>query len=41
MRRMVGLEDGIVDALFRFTRPLSGAYFWCPPMQDGKLKLPA
>lgn len=39
MRRMVGLEDGIVDALFRFTRPLSGAYFWCPPMQDGKLAL--
>jgi porphyrinogen peroxidase len=39
MRRMVGLEDGIVDALFRFTRPLSGAYFWCPGMKDGKLDL--
>ena len=40
MRRMVGLDDGIVDALFRFTRPLSGAYFWCPPVKGGKLQLP-
>ncbi len=40
MRRMVGLDDGIVDALFRFTRPLSGAYFWCPPIKGGKLQLP-
>ncbi|WP_374476383.1 Dyp-type peroxidase [Zoogloea sp.] len=40
MRRMLGLEDGIVDALFRFTRPVSGAYFWCPPMVGGKLALP-
>jgi len=40
MRRMLGLEDGIVDALFRFTRPVSGAYFWCPPMVAGKLQLP-
>lgn len=41
MRRMVGLDDGIVDALFRFTRPLSGAYFWCPPVKGGRLQLPA
>lgn len=39
MRRMIGLEDGIVDALFRFTRPVSGAYFWCPGMEGGKLKI--
>lgn len=32
LRRMVGAEDGIVDHLFRFTRPVSGSYFWCPPM---------
>jgi len=30
--RMIGLEDGIVDALFRFTHPLSNAYYWCPPV---------
>ena len=34
--RMLGLEDGITDALFRFTRPVSGAYYWCPPMRDGR-----
>lgn len=37
LRRMVGLEDGIVDALFDFTRPVTGATFWCPPLQDGRL----
>ena len=39
LQRMVGAEDGIVDALFNFTRPISGAYYWCPPMKDGKLDL--
>lgn len=39
LRRMVGLEDGISDALFRFTRPVSGSYFWCPPLVDGRLAL--
>lgn len=32
MRRMAGADDGIVDALFRFTRPVSGAACWCPPL---------
>lgn len=40
-RRMTGLEDGIVDALFQFTRPLSGAYFWCPPQSGDRLDLRA
>ncbi len=35
LKRMSGAEDGIVDGLFRFTRPLTGAYFWCPPMRAG------
>lgn len=39
LRRMAGLEDGISDALFKFTRPLTGAYFWCPPMHDGRLDI--
>jgi deferrochelatase/peroxidase EfeB len=38
---VVGAEDGIVDALFRFTRPVSGSYFWCPPMKNGRLDLRA
>ncbi|HPU81139.1 Dyp-type peroxidase [Accumulibacter sp.] len=41
LRRMLGIEDGIVDALFKFTRPQSGAYFWCPPMRKGRLDLSA
>ncbi len=41
LKRMAGLEDGIPDALFRFSRPVSGAYYWCPPVQDGRLDLSA
>jgi len=39
MRRMVGLEDGIADALFKFSRAVTGGYYWCPPIQGGKLDL--
>jgi putative iron-dependent peroxidase len=39
LRRMVGADDGITDALFKFTRPVSGAYFWCPAMRRGRLDL--
>jgi len=41
LRRMVGAEDGIVDALFTFTRPISGNYFWCPPVKHNHLDLRA
>lgn len=41
LRRMSGAEDGIRDALFGFTRPLTGAFFWCPPVADGALDLSA
>jgi len=41
LRRMAGIEDGIADALFRFTRPVTGSYFWCPPVRHGKLDLRA
>lgn len=37
--RMMGLEDGITDALFKFTRPITGSYFWCPALRDGRLDL--
>ncbi len=39
MRRMVGEEDGITDALFTFSRPVSSAYYWCPPESGGRLDL--
>lgn len=41
MQRMLGNDDGIVDALFAFTRPVTGSYFWCPPVKDGMLDLTA
>ena len=41
LRRMLGKEDTVTDALFTFTRPVSGAYFWCPPVKAGKLDLSA
>jgi len=39
LKRMLGNEDSIRDGLFTFTRPIGGAYFWCPPVKDGKLDL--
>ena len=39
MRRMAGYDDGQTDALFGFSKPVSGAYLWCPPMLDGRLDL--
>ena len=39
LTRMVGLEDSVSDALFKFTQPVSGAYYWCPPVKDGRLDL--
>ena len=41
LKRMAGLEDGTPDALFRFSRPVTGAYYWCPPVQDDRLDLSA
>lgn len=37
--RMVGLEDGITDALFTFTHPEDTRYLWCPPLKQGHLDL--
>ena len=39
MRRMAGQEDGIVDAMFRISNPVSGSYLWCPPLAQGRLDL--
>lgn len=41
LRRMVGLDDGVVDALLRFSSARSGGYYWCPPLADGQLALTA
>lgn len=39
MRRMAGHDDGITDAMFKISKPVTGAYFWCPPMREGRLDL--
>ena len=39
LARMVGKEDGVTDGLFRFSRPLTGAFYWCPALKGGKLDL--
>lgn len=41
LRRMAGLDDDVVDALFRMSKPVTGAYFWCPPLRGGRLDLQA
>jgi putative iron-dependent peroxidase len=41
IRRMAGLDDGITDGLFTFSHPLSGGFYWVPPVRDGKVDLSA
>ena len=41
LRHMGGADDGIVDALFSFTTPVTGSFFWCPPIKNGALDLSA
>ena len=41
LRRMAGLDDGITDGLFTFSHPLTGAYYWVPPVRTGKVDLSA
>jgi putative iron-dependent peroxidase len=41
LHRMVGLDDGVVDGLFGFTRPVTGGYYWCPPQENGRIVLSA
>lgn len=39
LHRMSGLEDGVIDALYRFSTPLTGGYYWCPPLNAQGLDL--
>jgi putative iron-dependent peroxidase len=39
MRRMLGLEDGLVDNVFTISKPTTGSYYWCPPVDEsGRLQ---
>jgi putative iron-dependent peroxidase len=35
----MAIEDGVADALFAFSRPVTGGYYWCPPIARGQLDL--
>jgi porphyrinogen peroxidase len=39
LKRMSGAEDGVIDGLFSFSRPVGGGYYWCPPVRRGLLAL--
>lgn len=39
LAHMIGEDDGIVDALFRFSRPVTGGHYWCPPRRADGLDL--
>ncbi len=39
LRRMAGLEDGVLDGLLSFTRAVSGGYYFCPPLDGDQLDL--
>jgi porphyrinogen peroxidase len=40
LKRMCGAEDGIVDGLFSFTRPIGGGFYWCPSVENDTVRLP-
>lgn len=31
LNRMIGGEDEIIDRIFEFSKPITGAHYWCPP----------
>lgn len=39
LNRMTGQDDGVTDALFHISKPITGAFFWCPPLRDGRVDL--
>lgn len=39
LERMTGAKDGTTDAMFRFSRPITGSYHWCPPVANKRLDL--
>jgi putative iron-dependent peroxidase len=39
MRRMAGVDGDLTDGLFQFSRPVTGGYYWCPPVAGGRLDL--
>ena len=38
LARMVGADDGITDAVFKMSKPVTGSFFWCPPVVGGEIR---
>jgi porphyrinogen peroxidase len=38
LARMVGADDGITDTVFKMSKPITGSFFWCPPVANGEIK---
>jgi putative iron-dependent peroxidase len=41
LESMAGVKDGVRDALTRYTRPLTGSYYFVPSLDDLKAWTPA
>lgn len=41
LERMMGLDDGLQDALLAHSQAETGAFYWCPPWDGQALLLPA
>lgn len=39
MSRMLGLDDGIQDGIFKFSKILNTNYLWCPSFKKGRLDI--
>ncbi len=37
LARMVGADDGITDAVFKMSKPITSSFFWCPPAVNGEI----
>jgi putative iron-dependent peroxidase len=40
LQRMMGLDDGLQDALLGHSQAETGAFYWCPPWDGRRLRLP-
>lgn len=38
LKRMVGADDGITDAVFKMSKPITGSFFWCPPLVNDEIQ---
>lgn len=39
LNRMAGVDDGVTDSIFTFSKPITGNYYWCPPLGKAGINL--